>query len=150
MAACKRPAPAIRVSMPCRAAMSLPSRMLPAGSIRSLPPDRRLSDRSKRGEMIEAPPPSSDHKAVALLGYVVILTCIGGVGAWAAFAPIDSAVSAHASVALESHRQVVQHLEGGIIKEIFVKEGATVTEGDVLFRLDDTQTRSNLDLVQNQ
>lgn len=100
--------------------------------------------------MIEPPPPSSDYRSVALLGYVVILTCFGGVGAWAAFAQIDSAVSAHASVALESHRQVVQHLEGGIIKEIFVKEGAAVSAGDVLFRLDDTQTRSNLDLVQNQ
>ena len=99
---------------------------------------------------MQAPVPSSNYKSIALIGYGVILGCVGGAGAWAALAQLDSAVVAHASVALESRRQVVQHLEGGIIKDIKVKEGALVHEGDVLFLLEDTQTRSGLDLVQNQ
>ncbi len=50
----------------------------------------------------------------------------------------------------ESNRKTLQHFEGGIVKEIRVREGQHVKEGDVLFRLDDVQARANLDLLQTQ
>ena len=98
-----------------------------------------------------APPASSsDYKSMAIAGYAVIAIGFGGLIGWTYFAHLESAVSAHASVALESRRQVVQHLEGGIVKEILVREGDKVEEGQILFRMDDTSTRANLDLLMNQ
>lgn len=94
--------------------------------------------------------PSSDYKTMAIAGYAVIAFGFCGFLGWAGFAHLDSAVTAHASVSLESRRQVVQHLEGGIIREILAREGDKVEKGQQLFRLDDTQTRANLDLTQNQ
>lgn len=101
--------------------------------------------------MNDAPPPtSSDFRTVAIAGYALIAICIGTVGAWAALSRIDSAVIATAFVSLESRRQVVQHLEGGIIKEIHTREGQKAEEGQILFRLDTTQSAANVDLLQNQ
>jgi HlyD family type I secretion membrane fusion protein len=53
------------------------------------------------------------------------------------------------SVTHESRRKVVQHFEGGIVQDILVREGQNVGEGQVLFRLDDTQSRANLEVVLN-
>src|SRR6478609_3380454 len=100
--------------------------------------------------VIEAPLASSDERTIAMSGYAVIVTCIGGLFLWASVTKLESAVVANASVSLDSRRKVVQHLEGGIIKQINVKEGQLVKEGEVLIRLDDTQARASLDLVRNQ
>ncbi len=96
------------------------------------------------------PTSSSDYKSMAIAGYAVILVGFGGLIGWTAFAHLDSAVTAHANVSVESRRQVVQHLEGGIVRDILVREGDKVEKGQLLFRMDDTQTRANLDLFQNQ
>ena len=100
--------------------------------------------------MRKPPVSSSNYRQAALAGYAIILVCFGGAGAWAALASLDSAVTAHGSVTLQSRRQVIQHLEGGIVKEISVREGQSVQEGEALVRLDDTQPRASLDLVQSQ
>ncbi|WAC29309.1 HlyD family type I secretion periplasmic adaptor subunit [Ancylobacter sp. SL191] len=91
-----------------------------------------------------AKPPriSSDVRPIALVGYAVILLTFGLGGLWAVMAEIDSAVVAAGVVSVESRRQVVQHLEGGIIAEIAVKDGDRVTAGDLLFSLDPTTSRS--------
>ena len=82
----------------------------------------------------------------ARLGYLVIFLIFGGLGSWAATAVIDSAVVAPGTVALEGDRKVVQHLNGGIIREIRVKEADQVKEGDVLILLESVEARSNLNL----
>jgi HlyD family type I secretion membrane fusion protein len=105
---------------------------------------------SAPADALRPPVSSSDYKSVALAGYLVIAFGFGGMLTYGAFAHLDSAVSAHASVAVESRRQVLQHLEGGIVREILVREGDRVAQGQVLLRLDDTQARANLDLFQNQ
>ena len=91
-----------------------------------------------------------DYKPAAFAGYVLIIFCFIGLFVWAMLAEIDGGVSAPASVSVQSRRQVVQHLEGGILKEIMVREGDIVEEGQVLYRLDDTQTSANLEVVRNQ
>ncbi|GGF79465.1 RsaA secretion system, membrane protein RsaE [Azorhizobium oxalatiphilum] len=91
----------------------------------------------------EPPKVSSDFRRVAAIGYGVIFLTFGVGGAWAALANIDSAVIASGVVSVESKRQVVQHLEGGIIVEIDVKDGQSVKAGDLLFRLDPTSSQSN-------
>jgi len=96
------------------------------------------------------PSRSSDWRKVAVAGYAVIIFTFGIVGGWAAVAELDRAVIATATVAIESNRKVVQHFEGGIIREILIKEGEDVQEGQVLFRLEGVQAKANMDLIRNQ
>jgi len=82
-----------------------------------------------------------------VLGYILILGVFGGVGTWAAFAKLDSAVVASGVIAIKSNRKVIQHLEGGIIDKILVKEGQDVRSGNVLVKLKDVQAQSNLQIL---
>jgi HlyD family type I secretion membrane fusion protein len=84
------------------------------------------------------------------VGLLLVLLGIGGFGAWATLAPLTSAVVAPGVVKLSGGRKVVQHLEGGIIREIAVKDGQRVQAHDVVLRLDDTQARANLQLLQGR
>ena len=81
------------------------------------------------------------------VGAAIILLTFGGVGIWAAFAPIDSAAVAPGVVMVESNRRVIQHLEGGIVRDIMVQEGSEVKAGDVLVRLEDTRAKAQLNIL---
>jgi len=82
-----------------------------------------------------------------VLGALVIFCFFGVFGGWAAFARLESAAIATGMVTVESKRKTVQHLEGGIVREIFVRDGDQVTVNQVLVRLDQTQVRATLELV---
>lgn len=69
---------------------------------------------------------------------------------WAALAPLNSAVMAPGVIVVESHRKTIQHLEGGIVHGMFVREGETVRRGQLLMQLDDTQARANLELLMGE
>lgn len=84
------------------------------------------------------------------LGFGVIGAIFGGLFLWSIFAPIEGAVVAGGQVVVESNRKMVQHLEGGVVKEILVREGQKVDEGEVLLRLDDTAPRANVALIDSQ
>lgn len=83
-------------------------------------------------------------------GIVLLLLSFGGFGTWAALAPLASAAMAPGVVTVESNRKTIQHLEGGIVREILVKEGDEVTPDQVLLRLDETQARAQLEIVRSQ
>ena len=74
----------------------------------------------------------------------------GGFGAWAFTAPLHGAVVANGVVRVESNRKSVQHLDGGIVKELRIKEGAMVRAGDVLIVLDDNQARAEHEVLSQQ
>lgn len=89
-------------------------------------------------------------KRPALIGYAVIAITFGVMGSWSAMARLDRAVVAPGTVTIESSRKTIQHLEGGLVNDIRVKEGQQVKEGDVLLRLSPLQAKANADLVRNQ
>ncbi|GJE53691.1 MULTISPECIES: HlyD family type I secretion periplasmic adaptor subunit [Methylobacterium] len=70
-----------------------------------------------------------------------------GVGGWATYTMIAGAVIASGQLVVESDVKKVQHPTGGVVGQLLVREGAHVKAGDVLIRLDETQTRANLDIV---
>jgi HlyD family type I secretion membrane fusion protein len=70
--------------------------------------------------------------------------------AWSALAPIDGAVVAPATVKSELNRKAVQHAEGGIVREIRVREGQAVRAGDVLLVVADLRTEATLGLLRDQ
>lgn len=71
-------------------------------------------------------------------GMLVLLLFVGGFGYWAATAPLSGAVIAEGLVRADGQNQLVEHLEGGIIGEIHVVEGDSVTAGDPILTLDNT------------
>lgn len=73
------------------------------------------------------------------IGYIVLLATFGVALIWSALAPLSSAVIAQGAVKVDSSRKKIQHPEGGVIKEILVKDGSAVRAGDVLARLDATK-----------
>lgn len=85
-----------------------------------------------------------------IMGYVALAVLVGGFGGWAIFSNIAGAVITSGRLEVESNRQVVQHVDGGIVTDIFAKEGDTVKAGDVLFRLDGTILQSELSIVETQ
>src|SRR4029450_12702503 len=82
---------------------------------------------------------SDSMRSAAITGWVIILLFFGGLGAWATTAPLHGAVVANGFVRVEGNRKSIQHLDGGIVKTLNVKEGDRVNAGDVLILLDDTQ-----------
>lgn len=82
------------------------------------------------------------------LGLVALLFVV--IGGWAASSSLSSAVIAPGRVVVDSSIKKIQHPTGGIVKEIKVKNGDGVTAGDILLRLDDTQTRATLAIVRSQ
>lgn len=92
----------------------------------------------------------SQPQRFGMLGYGIIFLTFGVLGGWAATAKIDSASVAAGTVALEGDRKVVQHLEGGIVERILVREADTVAQGDTLVILEDVEARANLERLTNR
>jgi membrane fusion protein, type I secretion system len=94
--------------------------------------------------------PIPDWKVPAIAGYAVIVFTFIVLGGWSALAKLDAAVTAQGVVSVETNRKTVQHLEGGIVREIHVREGQHVDAGQLLFRLDLTQPKAGFELQRNQ
>lgn len=83
-------------------------------------------------------------------GWWLLIVGFGGFLLWAGFAPLDAGTPASGLVVVSGNRKAVQPLTGGKISEITVKDGDTVTQGQILVRLDATQARSQLDIATGQ
>ncbi len=85
-----------------------------------------------------------------LLATVVALCLLVGAGGWAATAQIKGAVIATGVFKVQSFSKSVQHLEGGLIREILVKDGDRVTAGDILVRLEQSDVTSQIRSEESQ
>jgi len=88
---------------------------------------------------------SIQHYLTIAFGIIAFL--VFGIGGWAATIPLEGAVIAQGSIVVDSSVKKVQHLSGGIVKEIRVREGDRVKAGDILARLDETQTKASNSVV---
>jgi HlyD family secretion protein len=91
--------------------------------------------------------PFAEVRRYIVFGFAVVLLLLGGLGVWAASVDLAAAVIAGGSVVVDSNVKKVQHPTGGVIGEIFVKDGQHVQTGELLIRLDQTVTRANLQMV---
>ncbi len=82
-----------------------------------------------------------------LTSFWVCLLSLGGFLVWAALAPLAEGIIAYGTVVVENDRKVVQHLEGGIIDQILVREGDAVESGDPLVVLTDIAASAGRDQV---
>ncbi|HNU10605.1 MAG TPA: HlyD family type I secretion periplasmic adaptor subunit [Rubrivivax sp.] len=113
------------------------STLATAGAGRGVPPET-ITDLEAR----------ADTRSVMRLGFWVLVVGFGLFLAWAIWAPLDEGVSAPATVSFETRRKVVQHMSGGIVKSVQVKEGQMVSEGELLMVLDDAPTRAAYESMQ--
>src|ERR1700716_770208 len=77
-------------------------------------------------------------------GLAMLVVWLGCFGVWAGVAPLNSAVVASGTFVATGQNKLVQHFEGGIIREIAVKEGDVVEANQVLVRMDDTAANAKL------
>jgi HlyD family secretion protein len=96
------------------------------------------------------PDPRRAIRRLNLIGVAAIVLLVGGIGSWAATTQISGAVIAPGILVVESNVKKVQHPTGGVVGQIFIREGSVVEEGQIVMRLDDTVTRATLGVVVSQ
>mgnify|MGYP003126471540 FL=1 len=125
--------------------MSNDQRNLPANQEIDVTPNGPATIDGEASEKL----PTSD-KGYRRLGYGILLIALGGFVLWSITASLAIAVVAPGSVSIESFKRTVQHLEGGIVRELPVEDGDKVQAGDTLLVLSDTQARSQLEIARSQ
>ncbi len=85
-----------------------------------------------------------------LLGGIMLAVLVGGFGAWAASTTISGAIIAPGRFAVASNRQVVQHPDGGVVRQVSVQEGDRVAAGDTLLTLDPTFLASQIAIAEGR
>jgi len=84
------------------------------------------------------------------IGLLIFFLVFGVFGIWSVVAPLDGAAHAPGTVIVRSNKQLVQHLEGGIVSEIRARNGDVVKAGDPLLILDNTQSLAQLEIANAQ
>jgi epimerase transport system membrane fusion protein len=92
----------------------------------------------------------SSDKRPRTIGIIIVAVTFGMFGMWSLFAPLESAALAPGKVMVKGSRKNIEHLEGGIVAELPVRDGDSVAAGDLLLLLDDTQVRAQLEIAMGQ
>lgn len=96
------------------------------------------------------PDSAAESKKIMRFGMVVIVVMFGGLGTWSAVAPLHGAVVASGQVKVENSRKTVQHLEGGIVASIDIREGDTVKQGQTLIVLESAAVDAQFNMMRDQ
>lgn len=98
----------------------------------------------------EPPQFNADLNTHKRFGVLLFVALFGFGGIWASTAPIDGAALAPGLVTVSTYSSVVQHLEGGIINDIFVENGESVEQGEPILELDRTQSLAALEIANSE
>lgn len=109
-----------------------------------------MSATNKKLRLIPGVEPMEEGRRIARAGILLIVLAFGGFGVWAVTAPLSGAVIVPGIVKVDSYRKTVQHLEGGIVREILVKVGDRVNEEQPLIVLDNVQASAEVGVLQGQ
>ena len=110
-------------------------------------------NRTRQPEVANPPPGPPDVAAMRrpiLIGLALSGLIVLAIFVWGSFAKRSGAVVAHGIVGVDGNSKKIQHPQGGTVRQILVRNGARVAAGDLLVRLDDTQTRASLGIVTAQ
>ncbi len=116
---------------------------------RSAPPVRSAFDAPANETSLD-PVIERRERRLRYGGLLAIFALFLGLGIWSVKAPLDSAAIGSGVVVLEKYRKSVDHLEGGIVRDVSVTEGQWVRRGDVLVTLEDVQARAQLEQARSQ
>ncbi len=94
--------------------------------------------------------PLQDDTSVIRFGLAVIFVVFVVLGVWAAFAPLATSSVASGKVSADLGKKTIQHLEGGIIEAIYVKDGDKVKKDQILMKLSDVQVKAQLNILRAQ
>jgi len=89
-------------------------------------------------------------RAQLILGLAILLIFVVGFGLWSVLAPLAEAAIAPGVIKVEGNRRTIQHLEGGIVREILIHDGSQVQAGQVLMRLDNIQSNATVETERAQ
>lgn len=92
----------------------------------------------------------TDERPIVRFGMLTLALGFGGFLLWAGLAPLDEGVPGTGVVSVDTKRKTIQHLKGGIVEAIEVREGGRVKAGDVLLRLNDKEIKAQLDITRGQ
>ncbi|MCK6411712.1 MAG: HlyD family type I secretion periplasmic adaptor subunit [Azonexus sp.] len=98
----------------------------------------------------QLPAVETDERKVVRFGYLTLAIGFGGFILWAALAPLDEGIPGVGVISVDTKRKVIQHLRGGIVEAIKVRDGQKVKSGEVLLTLVDTEVRTQLDIVSGE
>ncbi|HJV81181.1 HlyD family type I secretion periplasmic adaptor subunit [Noviherbaspirillum sp.] len=93
---------------------------------------------------------NTDPSSYSRIGWLIVLLGVGGFLLWASFAPLDKGVPVSGTVTVSGNRKAIQHLTGGTVEDILVKEGDQVKAGQVLVRMNDVQAKANAEMSRVQ
>lgn len=94
--------------------------------------------------------PATDDSKVIYFGFSVLILVFVIFGGWMAFAPLVASSVASGTVSADLNKKTIQHLEGGKVSAIYVKDGDKVSKGQILLKLNDIQIKANLDILSSQ
>lgn len=121
------------------------------------PPGQDIVPRPERLPAVELTVPQAPEAAshprtrgTVLFGFAAIGLFFGAFAAWSALAPLSEAAIAPGMIKVEGTRRTIQHLEGGIVREIMVRDGDRVQAGQVLVRLDDIRAGADFETLRSQ
>lgn len=107
---------------------------------------------ARRGGVPDLADPAENDGATASIrfGVFILLLFVGLTGFWLYTAPLDSAAIAQGIVKVEGNRKTIQHVDGGVVRELNVREGDLVKRGQLLVRLDSVQAQSAVGIFASQ
>ena len=118
--------------------------------VKSLLSSDKKADAALSTLVAEAATAKPESFRAGRVGLWALLIGFGGFLLWAGLAPLDEGVPAAGMVAIDTKRKAVQHLSGGIVKEVLVREGDEVKEGQMLMALDPAVARANYESVRQR